>query len=129
MRPSRRLDAHRFRLLGRCHADRMHPRTPKRLERFAETHRQVGAICNAAKWLEYQLEIAVSELSRTEDLTEMQGQRWRALVDKLKSLLIEGAVTEDVSVASLRARPAEPQPGVSAWRPQSRRDSTSLALN
>ena len=80
----------------------MHPRTPDRLERFAETHRQVGAICNAANWLEYQLEIAVSELSGTEDLTETQGQRWRSLVERLKELLKDGAVADEVAVESLR---------------------------
>lgn len=80
----------------------MHPVTPKRLERFAETHRQVGAICNAANWLEYQLEIAVSELSGANDLTETQGQRWRSLVEKLKSLLKEGAVSDAAVAAWLR---------------------------
>ena len=80
----------------------MHPRTPIRLQRFAETHRQVGAICNAANWLEYQLEIAVSELSGTDDLTETQGQRWRTLVERLKSLLKDGVVTDESAVTELR---------------------------
>ena len=80
----------------------MHRRTPKRLEPFAETHRQVGAICNAANWLEYQLEIAVSELSGADDLTETQGDRWLSLVTRLKSLLKAGAVTDEAAVASLR---------------------------
>jgi len=80
----------------------MHPRTPERLRRFAETHRQVGAICKASNWLEYQLEIAFSELSGTDDLTETQGQRWLSLVKALKALLNEGVVTDAAAEAGLR---------------------------
>jgi hypothetical protein len=80
----------------------MHPRTPKRLEPFAETHRQVGAICHAGNWMEAQLEIAVSELSRVDDLTETQGDRWLSLVKRLKALLKDGAVTDEAAVGDLR---------------------------
>lgn len=80
----------------------MHPRTPKRLEKFAEIHRQVGAICHAGTWMEYQLEIAVSELMRTDDLSGTQGQRWLDLIKRLKELLNEGAVEESSDVTYLR---------------------------
>ena len=80
----------------------MHPRTPKRLERFAETHRQVGAICHAGTWMEYQLEIAVSELARSDTLSETQGLRWLALIKQLKELLNEGAAADSSDVDYLR---------------------------
>ena len=80
----------------------MHPTTPKRLERFAETHRQVGAICHVGNWMEAQLEVAVSEVSRVDDLAETQGERWLSLVKRLKTLLKEGAVTDEDAVDQLR---------------------------
>lgn len=80
----------------------MHPRTPKRLERFAETHRQVGAICHAGNWMEAQLEVAVIELAGTDDFTETQGRRAVELIDRLKTLLKEGAVKDQPVVGGLR---------------------------
>jgi hypothetical protein len=80
----------------------MHPRTPKRLERFAETHRQVGAICHAGNWMEAQLEIAVTELAGTDDFTATQGRRAGELIDRLKTVLKEGAVTDQAAIEGLR---------------------------
>lgn len=80
----------------------MHPKTPRRLERFAETHRQIGAICHAGNWMESQLEIAVSELAGTDDLSATQGDRASALIAKLKDLLKTGVVTDDAVEAGLR---------------------------
>ncbi|WP_183093313.1 hypothetical protein [Nocardioides stalactiti] len=80
----------------------MHPNTPKRLERFAETHRQVGAICHAGNWMESHLEIAVSELAGTDDLSATQGDRASALITKLKELLNEGVVADDAVESGLR---------------------------
>lgn len=88
--------------VARWHADSMDPKAPNRFERFAETHRQVGAICHASNWMESQLEIAVSELAGTDDLTETQGDRASALIAKLKSLLNDGVVTDDAVESGLR---------------------------
>jgi hypothetical protein len=52
--------------------------------------------------LEYQWEVAVSELSGSDDLTETQGQRWLSLVKALKSLLKEGVIVDAASEAGLR---------------------------
>lgn len=80
----------------------MHPRTPQRLARFAETHRQVGAICNAAVWVEYQLEVAISELDGTFELDpDNQGRYWTELTKRMRQLLEGGAVDDSDSTASL----------------------------
>lgn len=80
----------------------MHPRAPKRPERFAETHRQVGAICNAAVWVEYQLEVAISELDGTFELDpDNQGRYWSELTKRMQRLLEAGAVNDPTTTASL----------------------------
>lgn len=52
--------------------------------------------------MEAQLEIAVSELSRVDDLSETQGERWLSLVKRLKSMLNSGAVEDQDAVDGLR---------------------------
>lgn len=81
----------------------MHPRTPQRLAFLSETFRQVGSICWAATWLEYQLEIAYAELTGATDLDETQGERGSALVRRIKAVLDEGVVRDQDQVVELRA--------------------------
>ena len=52
--------------------------------------------------MEAQLEIAVSELSRVDDLSETQGERWLSLIRRLKTMLNRGAVTDEDTVDGLR---------------------------
>lgn len=56
-----------------------------------ETHRRIGAICNKATWLEYQLEMAIRELTDADDMTATQGHFWSELVRDVKRILAAGA--------------------------------------
>jgi hypothetical protein len=72
----------------------VHPKTPKRLERFAETHRQVGAICWAATHLELELMDAVAELARSQHVQAVvQGERGTTLIRWIERMLKDRVVS------------------------------------
>jgi hypothetical protein len=71
----------------------VHPKTPKRLERFAETHRQVGAICWAATHLELELMNSVAELARSPHVQVVaQGERGATLISWIERMLKDQVV-------------------------------------
>lgn len=105
--------------LNQCDAMPVHPRTPPRLDRFAETHRQVGAICNAAVWVEYQLEIAISELDGTFELDpDNQGRFWSELTKRMRQLLESGLIDDLHSTASLLQLVTDVREAMSTLGPQ-----------
>ena len=67
-----------------------------------EIHLRVGAICNRSTWLEYQLEIAYTELADTADLSETQGQWHSVLIKMIKRVLAQDVVIHDGHEAELR---------------------------
>ena len=82
----------------RVHAEVVHPKTPKRLERFAETHRQVGAICWAATHLELELMDAVVELARSPHVqVVVQGERGSTLIRWMERMLRDRVVDLEAS--------------------------------
>lgn len=86
----------------------MHPKTPKRLERFAETHRQVGAICWAATHLELKLMDSVAELARSQHVqVVMQGERGATLIKwierMLKDHVVDASFTAELTSLAKRA--------------------------
>jgi uncharacterized alpha-E superfamily protein len=80
----------------------MDERTHSYAERFAETHRQGGAICNASTWMEYELGLAIFEVADSEDLSATQGDRWKDLVRKLKQQISAGAIPDVVAAREVR---------------------------
>jgi hypothetical protein len=68
-----------------------------------ETHMRVGAICNRATWMEYQIEMAIMELTDADDMDETQGAFGAELIGRLKKVLSSGACHHDVVEDQIRA--------------------------